>query len=83
MIQDLYLGEGCSVSDSMLLLFNEISGDEEMAIAAVRARAEELKTKMSNATGRIETGIAMLDEYSKGLVRDYRARKIDILDAVI
>ena len=82
-IQDLYLGEGCVVSDSMLLLFNEMCGDEEMAIAAIRTRAEELKTKMVSATGKIETGIAVLDAYSQGLVRDYRSRKIDILDAVI
>jgi hypothetical protein len=82
-IQDLYLGEGCVVSHSMLLLFNEMCGDEEMAIAAIRTRAEELKTKMVSATGKIETGIAVLDAYSQGLVRDYRSRKIDILDAVI
>ena len=82
-IQDLYLGEGGKVNESMLLLFNEMCGDEDMAIAAVRERAKELREKMIEATARIDASLDGLDDYSRALVRDYRQRKIDILSHII
>jgi len=81
-IQDLYLGEGGKVNESMVLLFNEMCGDEEMAIAAVRERAKELREKMIDATERIDSSLDGLDDYSRALVRDYRQRKIHILSHV-
>lgn len=82
-IQDLYLGEGGKVSDAMLLLFNEMCGDEEMAIAAIRERASELRANMLNTTERVEAALAGSDAYSQSLVREYRRRKIDLLSHIV
>jgi len=81
-IQDLYLGANGVVSDSMLLLFQEMCGDEDMAIAAIRVRAAELRDRMAEASERIECELNLLDEYNQRLVREYRARKIAILNHI-
>lgn len=81
-IQDLYLGANGVVNDSMLLLFQEMCGDEDMAIAAIRVRAGELRDRMAEASEAIERELDLLDEYNQRLVREYRARKIAILNHI-
>lgn len=81
-IQDLYLGANGVVNDSMLLLFQEMCGDEDMAIAAIRVRAGELRDRMAEASEGIECELDLLDEYNQRLVREYRARKIAILNHI-
>jgi len=82
-VQDLVLGDNGFVSDSMLLLFEEMCGDEEMAIAAVRERAKEMYTNMVAATEEIDAALAPLDEYSRELIQTYRRRRVGILAQVV
>ena len=82
-IQDLVLGDNGFVSDSMLLLLEEMCGDEEMAVAAVRERAKEIHADMVTATEEIDAALAPLDEYSRELIRAYRRRRVDILAQVV
>ena len=82
-IQDLVLGDNGFVSDSMLLLLEEMCGDEEMAVAAVRERAKEIHADMVAATEEIDAALAPLDEYSRELIRAYRRRRVDILAQVV
>ena len=79
-IQDLYLEKNGVSSESLRMLFDEMCGDEALAMAAVRARAAELREKMTRATRNVDEKLDGVDEHSRLLVREYRRRKIELLE---
>ena len=85
------LSPNAKVDNTTLLVLNEISGDNDMAIAAVRVRAEEILSQRfaSDDDANIERIFkhlleeTQMDEGDIELLRAYRNRKRDILREII
>ena len=85
------LSPNAKVDNTTLLVLNEISGDNDMAIAAVRVRAEEILSQRfaSDDDANIERIFkhlleeTQMDESDIELLRAYRNRKRDILREII
>ena len=85
------LSPNAKVDNTTLLALNEISGDNDMAIAAVRVRAEEILSQRfaSDDDANIERILkhlleeTQMDEGDIELLRAYRNRKRDILREII
>ena len=85
------LSPNAKVDNTTLLVLNEISGDNDMAIAAVRVRAEEILSQRfaSDDDANIERILkhlleeTQMDEGDIELLRAYRNRKRDILREII
>jgi hypothetical protein len=85
------LSPNAKVDNTTLLVLNEISGDNDMAVAAVRVRAEEILSQRfaSENDANVERIFKQLieethmDEADIGLLRAYRNRKRDILREIV
>ena len=77
----LFLGAQGVVDEALIMLLNEMSGDEDMAIAAIRARAAEVIDLMESTTDRIEQALRdrKVSPYNVGLMKTFRERKVALL----
>ena len=77
----LFLGANGVVDEALIMLLNEMAGDEDMAIAAIRARAAEVINLMESTTERIEQALRErnVSQYNVSLMRTFRERKVALL----
>ena len=77
----LFLGAQGVVDEALIMLLNEMSGDEDMAIAAIRARAAEVIDLMESTTDRIEQALRdrKVSPYNVSLMKTFRERKVALL----
>jgi len=77
----LFLGAQGVVDEALIMLLNEMSGDEDMAIAAIRARAAEVIELMESTTDRIEQALRdrKVSPYNVSLMKTFRERKVALL----
>ena len=77
------------MDDTTLLLLDEIAGDNEMSIAAIRVRAQELLKSLGKSEENFEATLSKLrketnmDEACVELLDRYRARKREILLEIV
>ena len=85
------LSPNAKVDNTTLLVLNEISGDNDMAIAAVRVRGEEILAQRFTSDEDLKIEIIFkrlmeetnMDETDVELLRSYRNRKRDILSEIV
>jgi len=84
-LEGLFLGDKGVVDESLIWILTEIAGVEDVAIAAIRARALEVIDTMERTNALIERAFVENNVSSQNiaLMREFRRRKANLLRQVV